>query len=89
MHNCMAINNGSYMPKGAKVTDNTAYSFMFFGATLSFTMNGIISMLGILIGVAGVVIGIQRNREMKRSNDLTERGLNEAENRKKETEQEP
>ena len=79
MHNCMAINNGSYMPKGAKVTDNTAYSFMFFGATLSFTMNGIISMLGILIGVAGVVIGIQRNREMKRANDLKERELNHAE----------
>ena len=61
------------------MTDNTAYSFMFFGATISFTMNGVISVLGILIGIAGVAIGIQRNREMKRSNDLKERELNNAE----------
>lgn len=55
--------------------DNASFSFMFWGVTISVTFQGVISAIGVIIGIAGVVIGFQRNREMKRSNDLKEREL--------------
>lgn len=60
-------------------SDNIAYSFVFWGVTLTVTLNGIMSFIGLLIGIAGVVIGFQRNRQIKRANDLKERELENAE----------
>lgn len=64
------------------MTDTTSYSFILFGATISFTSSGIVSGIGLLIGIAGIIIGLQRNGEMrrarlesKRANDLKEREL--------------
>ena len=54
------------------MNDNAVFSFIFWGATISVTFQGIVSGLGVVIGLAGVVIGFQRNREMKRANDLKE-----------------
>lgn len=64
-------------------TDAIAYNFTFLGVTVAFTSQGIISAIGMIIGVIGLIMGFQRNKVMrdsakenKRANDLKERELN-------------
>lgn len=78
----MDINHRQTKQWGISMTDTTSYSFILFGATISFTSSGVVSGIGLLIGIAGIIIGLQRNGEMrrarlesKRANDLKEREL--------------
>lgn len=57
-------------------SDAVAYNFTFLGVTVAFTSSGVISIIGMIIGIIGLIMGFQRNAEMRRSNDLKERELN-------------
>jgi len=53
------------------------------GGALTFTAGNVISLVGMCVGVAGMVIGFlqwkenqRRRMEMKRANDIAERRLN-------------
>lgn len=55
--------------------DNVAYNMTFWGITSSFTFEGVLAVIGMIVGVAGVIMQYLNWRERRRENDLKEREL--------------
>lgn len=56
------MNQGDFSMK----IDGTIFTMTVGGGTVAFTAQSIISLLGLLVGVAGIVLGILRHIQSKR-----------------------